>query len=542
MKQWPALFVAVPLFLVTAVGSAAAKAPTVSMLAPVDGETVSGRVTVTATASDNGPEPRVQFKLNGANLGPELRQPPYTIAWDSRTAPNGAHELAAVARDASGNTATAAVTLRVQNPAIPRGVFSLPAAFTPVPDDVLTNPLVAGISVRGQWPAVEPVEGQYDWSYFDGELARAAAAGKHAILRIPAGGRNTPDWVFALGVQTFSFVDPNAFDPDFGNTVTIPVFWDPVFLARKLELIAAMGRRYAGHPAVSLVAVNCAAALSDDWNVPHTPADVANWLALGYTSDKLIAACTETVDAMMAAFPDTLVFMSVGQTSAALDPDPDHVARQVVAYAQARYPGRFIVQKNSLSTTTPDPAQTTDLRAWEIVWDSRPLVSGQMLWFVTNDATCRLNGLVKPCEPAATLLQAVTTGSNYDLQYLEIYQQDVRNPALADVIRHAADVLVPPAPPTSLTASPSGTEIALSWQAASDTVGVAGYRIVRNGVEIATTTLPGYRDVGLAPLTTYSYRVSALDAAGNESVAASASATTGKSRGKQNGSAANEKD
>jgi hypothetical protein len=510
----------------------------VALLSPVDGQVVTGVVTVSAVATDDGLDPRVQFTLDGSALGAELRRPPYTYQWDTRAAVNGVHQLAAVARDVSGNVVRAAVTLRVQNPAIPQGVFSLPAAFTPVPDDILASPLVAGISARGQWPRVEPLEGQYDWSYFDGELARAAAAGKHVLLRIAAGGRNTPDWVFDLGVQTFAFEDRNASDPDFGTTVTIPVFWDPMLLAKKRQLIVAMGARFAGHPAVSLVSVNCAAALTDDWNVPHTPTDVAGWLALGYTSDKVIAACVETIDAAMTAFPDTLVVMAVGQTSAALDPDPDYVARRVVEYAQASYPGRFIVQKNSLSATTPDPAETSTLRAWQIVWDSQPLVGGQMLWFVTSDPACRMNGLVSPCDPATTLLRAVTTGAHYDLQYQEIYQQDIRNPALADVVRQAADLLTRPTPPSSLTASASGTEITLDWAPATDGLGVGGYRIVRNGIEIATTVTPGYRDENLEPSTTYSYRVSAFDAAGNESPAASASAITEKSPRKRTSSTA----
>jgi hypothetical protein len=60
-------------------------------------------------------------------------------------------------------------------------------------------------------------------------------------------------------------------------------------------------------------------------------------------------------------------------------------------------------------------------------------------------------------------------------------------------------------------------------------VGVTGYRVFRNGTAIATPTTTSYADTGLAPGTTYSYRVSARDAAGNESgqsVAVSATTAT----------------
>ena len=507
-------------------------APSVSLMAPADGQTLSGTVTVTAIATDSVRLTGVQFKLDGMNLGAEVRHAPYALAWNTATTVNGVHRLTAIARDAAGNIATAAaVTVVAQNPPIPRGVFNLPPAFTPVPDDVLSNRLVAGITVRGQWPRVERLEGVYDWSYFDHELNRAAAAHKSAILRVPAGGRNTPDWVYAAGVQIFSFIDGNAYDGGYATTVTIPVFWDPVLLQKKKQLIAVMGQRFGRHPAVALVAANCAAALTDDWNVPHTPNDVRNWLAAGYSSEKMIEACTDTIDAMMAAFPRSLVLMAVGQTSNALDPDPDYVAREVIDYARTTYPGRFIVQKNSLSAVTRDPTLTADVGSWQTVVDGRPHVAAQMRWPVTNDATCLMNGLARPCDLATTLLQAVTIGVNYDTQYQEIYQEDIRNPALADVIRYAADVLSAPTVPPGLTAVPaSATQIKLSWRASTDTVGVVGYRILRDGVQIAMATKPGFRDQGLNPSTTYGYRVSAVDAVGNESPAASVSATTLKAK------------
>jgi hypothetical protein len=76
----------------------------------------------------------------------------------------------------------------------------------------------------------------------------------------------------------------------------------------------------------------------------------------------------------------------------------------------------------------------------------------------------------------------------------------------------------PPSIPQNLTASAvSSSRINLSWSASSDNVGVSGYRIYREGVNIATTTGLNYSDIGLSASTTYNYTVSAYDAAGNES-------------------------
>ena len=90
--------------------------PTVSISAPAGGATVSGTVTVSATASDNVGVASVQFQLDSANLGGLDTTSPYSISWDSTTASNGSHTLRAIAKDAAGNaTTSAAVTVTVSN-------------------------------------------------------------------------------------------------------------------------------------------------------------------------------------------------------------------------------------------------------------------------------------------------------------------------------------------------------------------------------------------------------------------------------------------
>jgi hypothetical protein len=326
---------------------------------------------------------------------------------------------------------------------IPHGVFSLTPPNKAVNSSILTNPSVAGISVRGRWQEVEQAEGLYDWSYFDGQITRVGNANKKVLLRITAGGKNTPPWMFDDGIQTFSFVDTNKYSTTYGQTLTIPVFWDPIFLAKKKNFITAMGQHFAANPHIVLVAVSCVNAITDDWNVPSQKVDVQNWKAIGYTSNKLVNACKETINATMAAFPDQVVLLSVNRSTNHLDSDPDYVPRNVVNYANATYPGRFIVQKNSLSPDTPDPSLISVLGAWQIIEDNQSDVAGQMLYYVTNESSCRMNSGVKPCDPVTVLQEAVRIGADYGMSYQEIYQQDILNPALAGVISYAADVLAP---------------------------------------------------------------------------------------------------
>ncbi len=86
----------------------------------------------------------------------------------------------------------------------------------------------------------------------------------------------------------------------------------------------------------------------------------------------------------------------------------------------------------------------------------------------------------------------------------------------------------PPSVPTGLSANAFSTsQVNLSWVGSTDNVGVAGYRIYRNGTAVGTATGTSFQDTGLAPATAYTYRVTAYDAAGNESApSTSADATT----------------
>jgi chitodextrinase len=59
--------------------------------------------------------------------------------------------------------------------------------------------------------------------------------------------------------------------------------------------------------------------------------------------------------------------------------------------------------------------------------------------------------------------------------------------------------------------------VSLAWAAATDNVGVTGYRILRDGVFVTTTSLTGYTDTGLADARTYQYQVVAVDGDGNAS-------------------------
>lgn len=84
----------------------------------------------------------------------------------------------------------------------------------------------------------------------------------------------------------------------------------------------------------------------------------------------------------------------------------------------------------------------------------------------------------------------------------------------------SADV-TPPTVPTGLECDEfSGVSVELHWNASQDAVGVVLYRVYRNGTDgvYGSSEDTVFSDTGVALGSRYSYRISAVDAAGNESV------------------------
>jgi len=96
----------------------------------------------------------------------------------------------------------------------------------------------------------------------------------------------------------------------------------------------------------------------------------------------------------------------------------------------------------------------------------------------------------------------------------------------------------PPSVPSNVTVTGvTSSSASLSWSPSTDNVGVAGYRVYRNGAQVGSTAGTSFTDTGLSASTQYTYTVAAYDAAGNVSSQSSGvTATTSASSGGGGGS------
>jgi trimeric autotransporter adhesin len=75
---------------------------------------------------------------------------------------------------------------------------------------------------------------------------------------------------------------------------------------------------------------------------------------------------------------------------------------------------------------------------------------------------------------------------------------------------------VPPTPPSNvhITAT-SANSVSLAWDPGTDNQGVAGYRVLRGGVEVGYPIPTNFTDIGLSSASNYTYTVQTIDNAGN---------------------------
>jgi chitodextrinase len=111
-----------------------------------------------------------------------------------------------------------------------------------------------------------------------------------------------------------------------------------------------------------------------------------------------------------------------------------------------------------------------------------------------------------------------STSYSYTVQAIDAAGNASAQSAAASATTPAASDTAAPSVPTGLKATAvSGTQVKLNWNASTDNVHVTGYTVYLNNAILATTTGTSFQHTGLTPGATYSYRVSAFDAAGNNS-------------------------
>ncbi len=255
------------------------------------------------------------------------------------------------------------------------------------------------------------------------------------------------------------------------------------------------------------------ASLRVRWNASADSIGVANYRV--FQNEDLLATTTETSYLVEKLLPDTTYSFSIS----ALD-EAQNESRQSDLVSVTTE--KEVEEQKASDTTAPtipdglnasEITQTTVNLAWEASEDSVGVSgysifqNGKLFASVTKTAY-RVEGL-SPSTEYTFSVAAYDVAENQSQQSIplqltteaEIYVDDV-----------------PPSEPTGLRADEvTETSIDLRWNTATDNIGVTEYIIYQNGQRVKSATGTGYSMIGLTSNTAYSFNVSAVDAAQNES-------------------------
>ena len=246
-------------FTFTTANGADTAPPTVSISSPVAGATVSGTITVSATASDNVGVIGVQFQVDSLNTGAELTAVPYALSLDTTKLSNGSHSLAAVARDAAGNrTTSSAVPVTVSNAAAPV-ITSQPTSQTVVTGQTATF----SVAATGTAPLT------YQWKKNGANISGATAA-----------AYTTPATTSGDNGSTFQVVVNNSAGSAPSTIVTLTV--NAAAVAPTITAQPANQTVTAGQTATFNVAATGTAPLMYQWK--KNGANISGAIASSYTT------------------------------------------------------------------------------------------------------------------------------------------------------------------------------------------------------------------------------------------------------------------
>lgn len=421
-----------------------------------------------------------------------------------------------------------------------------------------------GIALRASWPGIEDDQGNYDFTYIENALLAGQATGKKVSLSIFPLSKSLDEP--ALGQPQRYFYSSNR-NPSSGNEGSCSRIADPFdtgYRARYYQALHALGQYLQENSELNDVVsyvIGAGDMSTRNWAYGFAFQDLFSddqcsesitWAEAGFNAETMIEVLQESVAVFMEAFPDKVLWLSVGDLK--FDDQPlscgtTHcVSTSVADWALQHYPDRVGIWREDINANRGAPRADS---LWSEISRYRPRVGAQMVFNVQGcpDNNCRVaNDGTEPDDALSEALKVAISNDttagygNYLMNYVEIYAADVEDDTLNHVFadidlneRWLSDQ-TPPAAPSGLIATVNGNgHIELTWQASTDrwdkedsftdaltpapdkaaTQSIA-YQVWRDEQLIAETSTNVFIDSN-APLGSLSYQLIATDAAGNAS-------------------------
>lgn len=319
------------------------------------------------------------------------------------------------------------------------GVFYLGTAGVPISTVNYSNPNISGVVVRFKWTDLETTPGNFNWTFIDGEIAKAKLYNKKVTLQ----PLSTPSWLGSIGVQQYYYIDTNSAHSTYNQIVSGVIPWDTIYIKRYKILLQNLASKYANDTTVSYINT-IGGAFSR--NLPQTvlmdttlKTSESFYKVFNYNADILGNIMNQMTDLYMSLFPNTPLWCSVDyvtfQTAATGQPF-NYLASLVCNYGIKNYPDRFGLWREDIAGCNP-PASFKSGSQWYIMQQNPSRTGAQMLWNV-QDGPLRMNKCgILPNTKTAVMDSSVNRGLYFGMRYLEIYGVDISDVSLVTSIQQA---------------------------------------------------------------------------------------------------------
>ncbi len=183
--------------------------------------------------------------------------------------------------------------------------------------------------------------------------------------------------------------------------------------------------------------------------LPNTPADLCTWVKVGYTSDRIIGAWKQVFANYAQIFPRQYFSLALypplpivnkthcqnGNPTGIDHAESQRVSTVIIGLGVDNYPKQFVLQDNGLTSV---PAG-----AYNMVksYGGKVVIGFQLATSAMMSPTYMGNP-----DGVTALQNSLQKGVDANVQFLEVYEQDVLSPATQNVLSTFASELAQKAP------------------------------------------------------------------------------------------------
>jgi len=320
---------------------------------------------------------------------------------------------------------------------------------------VYTNQAISGVALRANWVDVEPSFNRCNWRLIDNVFAAAQSSKKFVVL-ILVPGFGTPTWTEQPATspgETSGTVKTAVFNRQYaqgaGTPGTLPVPWDPTYLARWFAFLQDVADRYGNRADFLMISADGPTSVSaemtlpgriKDSALPGDGSDIKQWESLGYTPELYEGAWKTVFSEYAKIFPHQYVSFAlgsglpIGNSGKRAKSESLDTTNTVLAEGQ-QYGPKLAIQESALT------AKGDFAGIYDIVKESRgKFVTGYQ---DGTNATHNAGYMGDTGNPLGALTRTLHRGLAGHPTFLQVYETDVNNPMMQSLLHATACQLVP---------------------------------------------------------------------------------------------------